>query len=165
MEITLVPLSQSPHEKSRVLEWALDLWGDHYPSYTQQDWIDFYSNSTISTYESWLGQGQELVYIAKLNQEVVGTIALVDFDELEEFRHLKPWIAAFIVNPHMRGTGIGTQILTLLEEEARSLGIEVVHLWTEDQSAFYLKRGYQIVAPTKLGTLNIFVMRKKFSDT
>lgn len=165
MEIALVPLSQSPDEASRVLKWALDLWGDHIPNYSQQNWIDFYSNSTKSNYESWNGQGQELVYLARRGEEVVGSIALVDFDELEEFRHLKPWIAAFIVNPQMRGAGIGTQILTLLEDEAKSLGIEVLHLWTEDQSAFYLKRGYQIVARTKLGALNISVMEKKFSET
>ncbi len=160
-----MPLSQSPDEASRVLKWALDLWGDHIPNYSQQNWIDFYSNSTKSNYESWNGQGQELVYLARRGEEVVGSIALVDFDELEEFRHLKPWIAAFIVNPQMRGAGIGTQILTLLEDEAKSLGIEVLHLWTEDQSAFYLKRGYQIVARTKLGALNISVMEKKFSET
>src|SRR5487761_2455820 len=164
MEITLVPLSQYPHEASRVLAWALALWGEHIPNYSKQDWTDFYSNSNKSNYESWNGRGQELVYIAKLGQEVIGTIALVDFDELEEFRHLTPWIAAFIVNPQMRGTGVGTQILSLLEDRAKSLGIEVLHLWTEDQSAFYLKRGYQILAPTKLGALNIVVMRKKFSD-
>ncbi len=165
MKIALVPLSQSPDEASRVLKWALDLWGDHIPNYSQQDWIDFYSNSTKSNYKSWNGQGQELVYLAMRGEEVVGSIALVDFDELEEFRHLKPWIAAFIVNPQMRGAGIGTQILTLLEDEAKSLGIEVLYLWTEDQSAFYLKRGYQIVARTKLGALNISVMEKKFSET
>ena len=159
-----MPLSQSPGEASGVLAWALDLWGDHIPNYSPQDWMDFYSNSIKSDYDSWVGQGQELVYLAKHGQKVVATIALVDFDELEEFRHLKPWIAAFIVNPQMRGAGIGTQILELLEDEARSLGIEVLHLWTEDQSEFYLKRGYQIVALTKLGALDIFVMRKKFSD-
>lgn len=163
MDIRLVPLSQSPLDADRVLAWALDLWGDHIPNYSQQDWIDFYSNSAKSNCESWIGQGQELVYIAKLDQEIVGTIALVDFDELEEFRHLKPWIAAFIVNPNLRGTGLGTQILTLLEHQARSLGIDVLHLWTEDQSPFYLKRGYQLVARTKLGKLDIYVMKKELA--
>jgi len=161
MEISLVPLSQSPPDANRVLGWALDLWDDHIPNYSRQDWIDFYSNSTKSNYESWLGHGQELVYIAKQDEELVATIALVDFDELEEFRHLKPWIAAFIVNPELRGNGVGTQVLALLEDQARSLGIEVLHLWTEDQSAFYRKRGYQQIARTKLDELEIDVMKKE----
>ena len=45
---------------------------------------------------SWEGNGQELVYLAKRGDELVGTISLVDFDDLVDFRHLKPWIAAFM---------------------------------------------------------------------
>lgn len=156
----MVPISESPKDAERALFWALDLWGDHYPNYSPQDWADFYSHSLDSDYESWIGNGQELVFIAKRNEEVVGTIGLVDFDELEEFRHLTPWIAAFIVNPDLRGQGIGSKILELLENKAQSLGIGMLHLWTEDQSNFYSKRGYRLVASTQLGTLNIDVMRK-----
>jgi N-acetylglutamate synthase-like GNAT family acetyltransferase len=161
MEISLVPIRQSPKDAELALSWALDLWGDHLPNYSPQDWANFYTNSVRSNYESWEGEGQELVFIAKRGEETVGTIGLVDFDELEEFRHLSPWIAAFIVNPHVRGEGAGTKILTLLEEKARSLGIDVLHLWTEDQRAFYSKRGYQLLASTKLGFLDIDVMQKR----
>lgn len=161
MEISLVPLSESPQDANRALSWALDLWGDHFPNYSHQDWLDFYSNSTQSNYKLWIGDGQELVYIAKRGKEVIGTIAIVDFDELEEFRYLKPWIAAFIVNPELRGEGLGGQILALLENEAKSLGIEVLHLWTEDQSSFYNKRGYNHLSSAKFGMLNIDVMQKK----
>jgi GNAT superfamily N-acetyltransferase len=164
MEILLVPLSKSPKDAEVALSWALDLWGDHYPNYSPQDWADFYSISVIPNYESWKGEGQELVYVAKRGEETVGTISLVDFDELEEFRHLKPWIAAFIVNPKLRGEGVGTRILALLEEKALSLGIRVLHLWTEDQSAFYNKRGYQLLASSKLGDLDIEIMQKDLSD-
>ena len=164
MEITLVALHMSPHDADRILGWALDLWGDHFPNYSRHDWIDFYSNSLKANYGSWSGQGQELVFVAKQGQELVATISLVDFDELEEFRHLKPWIAAFIVNPELRGTGVGTEVLALLEAKARSLGIDVLHLWTEDKSEFYLKRGYQLVATSQLGELSIQIMKKKFSD-
>lgn len=163
MEISLVPIRESPKDAALVLSWALALWGDHFPNYSPQDWTDFYTNSVRANYQSWEGEGQELVFIAKRGTETVGTISLVDFDELEEFRHLKPWIAAFIVNPELRGEGIGTQILTLLEEKALSLGIRVLHLWTEDQSAFYNKRGYQPLVSSKLGNLDIDVMQKDLS--
>lgn len=160
MEISLVPIGESPQDAGRVLSWALDQWGDHLPNYSRQDWTDFYSQSSHSNYESWAGEGQELVFLAKRGEDLVGTIALVDYDELEEFRHLKPWIAAFLVNPQLRGQGIGTQILELLEEKARILGVDALHLWTEDQGAFYRKRGYQLFASSKFGNLNIEVMHK-----
>lgn len=160
MEISLVPISESPQDASQVLSWALDHWDDRLPNYSNQDWADFYSHSSRSNYESWAGEGQELVFLAKRGEDLVGTIALVDFDELEEFRHQKPWIAAFLVNPQVRGQGIGTQILELLEDKARLLGIVGLHLWTEDQGAFYRKRGYRVLASSRFGNLNIEVMHK-----
>ena len=160
MEISLVPMSRSPQDAARALSWALELWGDRYPNYARLDWVTFYSHSTYSNYESWEGNGQEIVFMAKRGDELVGTIALVDFDDLVDFRHLKPWIAAFIVNPKLRGEGIGTEILRTLEEKAISFGIETLHLWTEDQSKFYNKRGYRILTPSRLGNLDINVMQK-----
>lgn len=160
MEISLVPIGESPQDADLVLSWALALWGDHYPNYSPQDWADFYRNSIRANYKSWEGEGQELVFIAKRGRETLGTIGVVDFDELEEFRHLTPWIAAFIVNPDVRGEGAGTKILALLEEKARSLGIKRLYLWTEDQRHFYSKRGYKLLTSTKLGLLDIDVLKK-----
>lgn len=161
MEISLVPINESPHDAGQVLSWALDQWDDHLPNYSRQDWAAFYSHSAQSDYESWTGDGQELVFLAKRDGDLVGSIGLVDFDELEDFRHLKPWIAAFLINPHLRRQGIGSQVLDLLEAKARSLGIEALHLWTEDQGAFYRKRGYRRLASSKFGDLNIEVMEKR----
>lgn len=161
MGISLIPLSELPEQAGRVLSWALELWGDHYPNYTRQDWADFYSLSVRADYGTWKGDGQELVYVAMRDGDVVATIGLVDFDELEEFRELTPWIAAFIVNPEFRGQGIGGQVLELLENSARALGIKVLHLWTEDQADFYRKRGYRLIAASRLGSLSIDVMAKR----
>lgn len=161
MQIALVPISESPEGGELALSWALEFWGDHLPNYSPQDWIDFYENATRSNYDSWTGDGQQLVYIAKQGEEIIGTIAVVDFDELEEFRHLSPWIAAFIVNPNLRGQGIGTQVLDLFEEKVKSLGIDVVHLWTEDQREFYLNRGFHVIASGNLEHLTFDVMQKE----
>jgi len=160
MEISLIPASQSPRDMAHALSWALDLWGERALNYSRQDWVKFYSPSTESKYESWESNGQELIFLGYRGEELVGTIALVDFDDLEEFRHLKPWIAAFIVNPDSRGQGIGSQILSMLEAKAASFGIEALYLWTEDQSEFYNKRGYRILTSSKLGNLEIKIMQK-----
>lgn len=160
MEISLIPLCDSPQDIPRVLSWALDLWGEHLPNYSPQDWEAFYANARHANYQTWSGQGQELVYLAKSGESLVGTISLVDFDDLEEFRELKPWIAAFIVNPEFRGRGFGTRILGLLENQAHSFGIEKLYLWTEDQNEFYRKRGYEQLAVSNLAELEVFVMQK-----
>lgn len=164
MRIDLVPINQSKAGGDLALSWALDMWGDHIPHYSHQDWIDFYQNAHTADYQHWNGTDQELVYIGMRDEEIVGTISLVDFDELEEFRHLSPWIAAFIVNPKMRGEGIGSQMLVLLEEKARALGIRSLHLWTEDQCSFYLKRGYSVTASGNFEHLSLDVMQKKIQS-
>ena len=160
MKLTLTPLIESPDDAEVVLQWTLDLWGDHIPGYSRQDWIDFYEHGKFANYQSWSGMGQELVFIGKQDNEIVGAISLVDFDELEEFRHLTPWIAAFIVNPRLRDKGIGSQMLGLLEDQASKYGISELHLWTEDKSEFYQKRGYASIAQGTLEHLRFDVLKK-----
>jgi N-acetylglutamate synthase-like GNAT family acetyltransferase len=77
--------------------------------------------------------------------EVVASIAICDFDDFEEFRKYKPWIAAFIVREDLRGSGVGSQVLKLAEERAIEYGITKIYLWTEGEREFYGKRGYQFL--------------------
>ena len=146
----------------RPLNWSLELWGDHIPGYSRSDWIAFYESARGADYSHWgsAGTDQELIYLAVIAHEVVGAIALVDFDDLEEFRHLKPWVAAFIVKPELRGSGIGTQMLAMLEGKASMLGIKKLYLWTEDQTAFYKRRGYEFEASSRLGPLSFDLLSK-----
>lgn len=161
MEIHLAPANQNPDEANFALQWTLDLWEDHLLHISREDWTNFYKRGKTANYDQWVGNGQELVFIGMRGDEVVGAISLVDFDDLEEFRHLTPWIAAFVVNPQLRGAGIGSKMLKLLEEKAKKLGIKVLHLWTEDQSEFYIKRGYEIVAASTFEHLTFDILRKE----
>jgi GNAT superfamily N-acetyltransferase len=160
VNLRLIPLSQSPEDAILPLQWTLELWGDHIPGYSREDWVEFYANGRRGNSNSWDGDGQELIFIGKDGEEVIGAISLVDFDDLEEFRHLTPWVAAFIVNPKLRGRGIGSQMLALLEGEAHARGVTVLHLWTEDKSEFYQKRGYSLISNATLGHLRFDVLKK-----
>lgn len=161
MDMKLIPLSESPSDGDLPLQWSLELWGDHIPGYSRQDWVDFYENGKKANFNKWDGEGQELIFIGKRDKEVVGAISLVDFDGLEEFRHLTPWVAAFIVNPHLRGEGIGGKMLATLEGKAKTLGVKVLHLWTEDRSTFYLKRGYGLMTEGTLEHLTFKILKKE----
>jgi N-acetylglutamate synthase-like GNAT family acetyltransferase len=104
-----------------------------------------------SDYNSWnlLGVDQEHLFMAIREEdgksEVVASIAICDFDDFEEFRQYKPWIAAFIVREDLRGSGIGSQVLKLAEEKAIKYGITKIYLWTEGEREFYGKRGYVLL--------------------
>ena len=56
------------------------------------------------------------------------------------------FISVLFVDELYRGKGLGTLLVKHLEEEAKSLGLKLIHLDTFDFQAkdFYLKLGYEI---------------------
>jgi GNAT superfamily N-acetyltransferase len=127
------------------------LWGQGKEEFSAQDWKDFYNKTLVSNYDTWdlNGIDQEQLFMATVNNqgldEVLASIAICDFDDFEELRKYKPWVAAFVVREDLRGTGVGTLVLELVEQKARSYGIDQIYLWTEGEKPFYQKRGYSLV--------------------
>ncbi len=127
------------------------MWGQGKDEFSTQDWVDFYKKTLTSNYDRWdlNGFDQELLFLATVNNqgvdEVVASIAICDFDDFEELRKYKPWIAAFVVRQDLRGTGLGTIVLKLVEQKAKSYGINQIYLWTEGERPFYQNRGYKAV--------------------
>ena len=168
-EIRLQPVSKVPHLASAPLEWSLQLWGQGKEEFSAQDWKDFYDKTLTSNYDKWDVNGfdQELLFLAIISNhgvdEVVASIAICDFDDFEELRKYKPWVAAFVVREDLRRTGVGTVVLELVEQKAKSYGINQIYLWTEGEKPFYLKRGYKEVEQLiKLGRV-IDVLTKNFT--
>jgi len=64
------------------------------------------------------------------------------FNSLFQF---KPWIAAFIVREDLRGSGVGSAVLELMEKKIFDYGVKHIYLWTEGEKNFYGKRGYQLI--------------------
>ena len=165
-KIQLIPVANLPQLADQPLAWSLKLWGEGKEEFTAQDWRDFYANAAKANYESWDFEGinQELLYLAIRSSngidEVVAAIALCDFDDFEELRDLKPWIAAFIVREDLRGSGIGTEVLRLIENQAIAFGIKIIHLWTEGQATFYSNRGYIPIKQLSKGIRTIDVLKK-----
>ena len=56
------------------------------------------------------------------------------------------YIEVLYLEPNYRGKGLGSALLEKVEQEARSIGVTLVHLNTFDFQAkdFYLKHGYEI---------------------
>jgi len=160
--LILVPLADNPAWGSGPLQWSLDLWGAGTPWFSAEDWQSFYAKAVTADYGKWSHQGsdQEQIYIAIVESEVVGAIALVDFDDVKEYRHLKPWVAAFIVDPERRGAGFGSAMLAALEERARNFGITRLYLWTEEKRDFYLNRGYALLEHRDYPEISIDVLSK-----
>lgn len=159
-KITLIPIPSAKEFANQPLDWSIKLWGEGKEEFSANDWRKFYKNAMSSDYNSWnlLGIDQEHLFMAIREEdgksEVVASIAICDFDDFEEFRQYKPWIAAFIVREDLRGSGIGSQVLKLAEKKAIKYGITKIYLWTEGERDFYAKRGYkfmkQMVKPGRI---------------
>jgi len=149
--IRLLPIREVPQFADQPLAWSLKLWGSGKEEFSAQDWHNFYANTQRSDYKNWDPNGidQELLFLAIRDKagvdEVVASIGLCDFDDFEELRMYRPWIVAFVVREDLRGTGIGTQILNLMEKKVREYGVSLVYLWTEGEKSFYQKRGYRLI--------------------
>ena len=166
MKFTLIPSARVPHLLDKPLQWSLDLWGEGKEEFTAEDWHAFYARVQQSNYEIWnqATDNKELLFLAvdELN-EVIATIGLCDFDDLEEFRHLKPWFCAFIVREDLRGSGIGSEVLNQMELKAMEFGITKAYLWTEDQMSFYVKRGFNEISQLHKPGRTLYIMEKELS--
>ena len=165
--LRLVPISHAKEFAAEALSWSLKLWGEGKDEFTSEDWRGFYSRTLNSDYDNWdfSGIDQELLFMVlrnnKVGQEVVASIALCDFDDFEEFRQYRPWIAAFVVREDLRGRGIGSQVLQLIEKKAVDYGITQVYLWTEESKDFYARRGYVFMHVLNKSNRVINLMQKK----
>jgi len=166
-QIKLLPISQALDFADEPLSWSLKLWGEGKSEFSAQDWHDFYQRAKSANYESWdhNGTDQELLFMAISEidgkSQVVASIALCDFDDLEEFRRYRPWIAAFIVREDLRGKGVGERVLKLVEAKAIDYGIKLVYLWTEGEREFYAKRGYEYLDTLNKENRRIDLMQKR----
>jgi N-acetylglutamate synthase-like GNAT family acetyltransferase len=164
LKFKLVPAPSVPQKLSEPLEWSLKLWGENKPEFSADDWHEFYRNVQLSNYDFWdqTIENKELLYLA-INEEdeVIAAIGLCDFDDLEEFRHLKPWVCAFVVREDLRGSGIGSKVLAELEKKVIEFKINDIYLWTEEQKDFYIKRGYQEIDQLLKPGRTLHIMKKK----
>ena len=166
-KLILKPITEAAHLAGQPLAWSIKEWGEGKEEFSAQNWRDFYSNALNANYGSWdlAGEDQELIYLAINNlnghDEVVAAIALCDFDDFVELKKYKPWIAAFIVKEDLRGLGIGSLVLELMEEKIKTFGIQIIYLWTEGASEYYKNSGYIQIDTLIKGARRIEVFQKK----
>jgi len=77
---------------------------------------------------------------------VLGSVSLIDDDELPGFEHLRPWLASLFVSPVARNQGVGRRLTAHVVAQARALGEARVHLFCAGQERYYARLGWRTVA-------------------
>lgn len=89
------------------------------------------------------------IYIAKFNDELVGTVSIWHNDLISR-QDLTPWLAALYIKNEYRGKGIGTLLQKRCIQAVKDLGYKSLYLITDHEN-YYERSGWEFLemAPLK----------------
>jgi GNAT superfamily N-acetyltransferase len=100
-------------------------------------------------------------FVAVEGNTPLGTASLVVHD-LAERKDLSPWLAAVYVAPEFRNQGIGSALVQAVMDEAQTLSIERLYLFTPDKMSFYGRLGWQVLEHREHHGTDVTVMVHEF---
>ena len=152
--IEVVDLPKDPEVVARIIEWQIDHYKAAFPSFDHDDWTAFYS--------PWFSpRGRLPIVLGVLHDgRCIGTVAIVERDDLDDVDDLTPWIAAMIIDPSFRSRGFGTQLINAALDRCRAEGIPRVFLWTHDQQDWYRRTGWTELQRRKFRGIEISIFSR-----
>ena len=86
--------------------------------------------------------------------------AVLKSEAISGHAHLSPWAGAAFVVPHLRNRGIGTQLLSALEFEAKNLGYAHVYCGTTQAGNLLSRSGWREMSQVWHNGENVSVYAK-----
>ncbi|WP_254508521.1 GNAT family N-acetyltransferase [Anatilimnocola floriformis] len=100
-------------------------------------------------------------FVACDGEELLGSAALVASD-LDIRPELTPWLASVFVAPAVRQRGVGTLLVQRVMQEARTLGVPRLYLFTLDREKFYASLGWRLMERAIYRDKEIAIMAFEF---
>lgn len=88
-------------------------------------------------------QDYEIALLAECDGKPAGMCLFVR-QEIDPMHELTPWLAALYVAPEFRQHGVGSALVRAIEDHARAVGTETLHLYTGEAEPFYEKLGWTV---------------------
>lgn len=119
-----------------ITNWFYDEWKHLNPSRTKEE--------VIKTIKTQLNKDElPTIFIGLDNfEQLIGTVSLRTV-EMENFKHLSPWLSSLYVPVEKRRQGIGTLLIKKLLEKANEYKIETMYLFTEKSEDWYAQMGWE----------------------
>ena len=133
----------------RLAQWHTAEWGH---LYHPEVWNLSIARHEFAEQRRHGGGRTPTTYVAIADAEqLVGSVSLVDTDDLPGFETQGPWLASLFVEPSRRHQGVGHLLVNhlLTQEPARTA--EQVYLFTADHADWYAGWGWRPVAVTTSG--------------
>jgi GNAT superfamily N-acetyltransferase len=119
-----------------MAEWLYRQFSYEYAEQSLSDWQHEFAEGQLD------GRWKSL--IATEHGQLLGGAALASAD-LSTRPDLGPWLACVFVTPEARGRGIAEQLIEGICNHARDTGVATLYLHTQDKSAYYAKRGWEVL--------------------
>jgi GNAT superfamily N-acetyltransferase len=106
----------------------------------------------------WCGRGQiPLTVVAVTGAELLGSASLIEHD-MDDRPELSPWLAGVFVAPSHRKQGIGAALVRRIMDEALTLRIPQLYLYTVNSTSFYAGLGWRWMEQTSYRGKNVTIM-------
>lgn len=136
-EIRIDYLAAHPEALPELRRWFETEWASYYGASGPGD-----AGHDLSSYAN---RGSLPVGIVAFRDGRLCGIAALKADSIASHVHLSPWAAAALVEPSMRGKGIGTGLFAALEQEARTLGFDCIYCGTSTASSLLERCGWELI--------------------
>jgi GNAT superfamily N-acetyltransferase len=151
MSLQIIDMPDDAGLQKIVAATCVAYWKRDFPLDTDQWYLDLYAESLASP-------GLPVVLVAIDDGEFVGTASLIADDELPDASEPGPWVAAVFVTESRRGRGVGTALVSALQQRGADLGLREMYLYTENGVAWYQSMGWHKQRVTPLGDHDVTVM-------
>jgi predicted N-acetyltransferase YhbS len=129
------------------------------------EWQELLPQRSAAQFEAWLrsdgrGCGLPTTLVRIEDGEPVATVSL-ECDDMEIRPELTPWLASLYVVPAHRSRGLGQALVRAAEEEARSLAIRELFLYTPAHESFYAALGWERLEQCDYRGTPVAIMRRR----
>jgi polyamine oxidase len=162
-QVEVVELAEvaSPALVACLARWHVAEWGHLYPDWTE--------DRAVAEFEAMGTPGRIPTTLCAFDgasrqpAALLGSVSLIDDDELPGWESVHPWLASLFVRPDARSGGIGARLVDHLLALAGRLGVDTVHLFTSGQEDWYLAHGWRTVAAAVANGHPAVVMARRTS--
>jgi GNAT superfamily N-acetyltransferase len=138
--VTIEYLADRREFITTVARWLHEEWGHLRPNETVGD--------RAARVERACGHHEiPTTFVAIYGDEPVGSASLIAHDMLTR-PELSPWLAGVFVPSEYRRRGVGAVLIKRVIDEARSLGVSRIYLYTPGSRTLYLRLGWSVVERT-----------------
>jgi predicted N-acetyltransferase YhbS len=132
-----------------LAHWHTQEWGHLYRS---EVWNLEAAREEFAEHIARGGGSVPTTYVAlTVSGDVVGSVSLVDSDDLEGFDHIGPWLASLYVDTPWRHRGIARLLIGHLLTQPPARQADSVYLFTPEHAAWYAGLGWKHLATSTTG--------------